>query len=126
MTPSPSWILGTLVVLAGAVIVAEIRSRRGTSPRHAGGSGPAAWRLAAVRWEPPAHPDPPTVELIRWPLCDPDRHPRLFEPTVPEPAAPSVPGTPGGGGPDITVDEEPPELALMRRVLAGLHRLHRN
>ncbi|WP_157062785.1 hypothetical protein [Actinopolyspora mortivallis] len=118
MTPSPSWILGTLVVLFGAAVVAEIRSRRGTSPRHAGGSGPAAWRLAAVRWQPPAHPDPPTVELIRWPLCDPDRDPRLFETAAPEPVTQR--------GTDTTPEREHPELALMRRVLAGLHRLPRN
>lgn len=130
--------VGAALVLAGVAVVLRCWSRRGAwRPRHAGGSGPAARRLAALRLQPCFREERPTVELIGWPLVDPDERPQLFAQAVPGPVAPSlVPaaaeagaaaGTAtdvGGGvetGPEGTA--EPPDLVVMSRVLAGLRRL---
>ncbi|WP_092603108.1 hypothetical protein [Actinopolyspora xinjiangensis] len=138
--------VGAALVLAGVAVVLRFWSRRGASrPRHAGGSGPAARRLAALRLEPHFREERPTVELIGWPLVDPDRCPHLFAPAVPRPVAPSpvpagadvgaaagtAPGTgvAAGAGEDGSVEvgsgsvAEHPDLVVMGRVLAGLRRL---
>ncbi|ASU80300.1 hypothetical protein CDG81_20780 [Actinopolyspora erythraea] len=138
MNTHPAMLLGTAVLLAGTAIVLTLWGNRACyRPRHAGGSGPAARRLAALRLESYFRPEHPTTEVIRWPLCDPDRHPRLFEPAppraipapgppTPEPAPPNSGTAPGNSAPTgVSGDPgtEHPELALMRRVLDGLHRL---
>lgn len=140
------WPVGTALVLAGVAVVLRCWSRRGAwRPRHAGGSGPAAHGVAALRLRPYFREERPTVELIGWPLVDPDERPRLFAPAVPGPVAPSVvpaaaeagaaAGTATGTGLAAGVGEpgsvesglgsaaEQPDLVVMGRVLAGLRRL---
>ncbi|SDO95572.1 hypothetical protein SAMN04487905_101238 [Actinopolyspora xinjiangensis] len=142
---APPVLLATAVVLTGAVLVLGGWGHRVSyRPRHAGGSGPAARRLAALRLEHYARDEYPTVELIGWPLCDPDEQPHLFGPAPPAPVAPSLVSRPepppavptptspiamntataaSASSPESASAPEPPELALMRRVLDGLHRL---
>ncbi|PRW61869.1 hypothetical protein CEP50_18420 [Actinopolyspora mortivallis] len=141
----PPVLLATAIVLAGAVIVLGGWGHRASyRPRHAGGSGPAARRLAALRLEHYARAEYPTVELIGWPLCDPDEQPHLFRLGPPAPVIPTWPLTAespsvvsqptGPSTADTTpaastasagaaVGADPAELAFMRRVLDGLHRL---
>ncbi len=134
--------LGAALVLAGVAVVLRFWSRRGASrPRHAGGGGAAARRLAASRWESYFREEQPTVELIGWPLVDPDRYPHLFVPAVPRPVAPSpvsagadagaavgaasrpTTGTGGGDADERCGAAEHPDPVVMSRVLAGLRRL---
>ncbi|MDP9642070.1 hypothetical protein J2S53_002015 [Actinopolyspora lacussalsi] len=142
------WPVGTAVVLAGVAVVLRCWSRRGAwRPRHAGGSGPAARGVAALRLRPYFREERPTVELIGWPLVDPDEQPHLFAPAVPGPVASSVvpaaaeagaaagtatgPGVAAGAGEPGNVEPGPgsvaehPDLVVMGRVLAGLRRLQR-
>lgn len=129
MSTHPVMLLSTVVLLAGtAVVLGAWGNRVSYRPRHAGGSGGAARRLAALQPESLFHPEQPTTELIRWPPHDPDRHPHLFGPgpppgapqAPPEPAAPAPAAKAGSGAGD---ELDHPELVLMRRVLDGLHRL---
>ncbi|ASU79954.1 hypothetical protein CDG81_18685 [Actinopolyspora erythraea] len=148
---APPVLLATAVVLTGAVIVlGGWGHRAGYRPRHAGGSGPAARRLAALRLEHYGRDEYPTIELIGWPLCDPDEQPHLFGLARPAPVAPWLPPAPepSPAVPPHTVpsaaDTTPtaptapavstasagavagadsPDLAMLRRVLDGLHRL---
>ncbi|SFT75779.1 hypothetical protein SAMN04487904_107193 [Actinopolyspora lacussalsi subsp. righensis] len=145
---SSVWPVGTALVLAGVAVVLRCWSRRGAwRPRHAGGSGPAARGLAVLRLEPYFREERPTVELIGWPLVDPDEQPHLFAPAVPGPVVPSVvpaaaeaaaaagtaPGTgvAAGAGEAGNVESglgsaaEQPDPVVMGRVLAGLRRLQR-
>ncbi|SFE57883.1 hypothetical protein SAMN04487819_11731 [Actinopolyspora alba] len=142
------WPVGAALVLAGVTVVLRCWSRRGAwRPRHAGGSGPAARGLAALRLRPYFREERPTVELIGWPLVDPDEQPHLFAPAVPGPVAPSVvpaaaeagaaagtatgTGLAAGAGEPWSVEPGPgsvaehPDLVVMGRVLAGLRRLQR-
>ncbi|ASU80515.1 hypothetical protein CDG81_22065 [Actinopolyspora erythraea] len=145
---APPVLLATAIALAGAVIVLGGWGHRVSyRPRHAGGSGPAARRLAALRLEHYGRDEYPTTELIGWPLCDPDEQPHLFGPAPPAPVAPWLPPAPESpplvpphtvpsaadtapAAPAVSTASagavaapEPPELALLRRVLDGLHRL---
>ncbi|WP_017976743.1 hypothetical protein [Actinopolyspora halophila] len=129
MSTHPVMLLSTVVLLAGtAVVLGAWGNRVSYRPRHAGGSGGAARRLAALQPESLFRPEQPTTELIRWPPHDPDRHPHLFGPgpppgapqAPPEPAAPAPAAKAGSGAGD---ELDHPELVLMRRVLDGLHRL---
>ncbi|SFT83350.1 hypothetical protein SAMN04487904_1131, partial [Actinopolyspora lacussalsi subsp. righensis] len=62
-------LLTTAVVLAGtAIVLGGWGNRVSYRPRHAGGSGPAARRLAALRLESYFRDEQPTTELIGWPL----------------------------------------------------------
>ncbi|MGJ7907741.1 hypothetical protein ACOQFL_14830 [Actinopolyspora sp. H202] len=135
MSTHPAMLLTTAVVLAAtAIVLGGWGNRVSYRHRHAGGSGPAARRLAALRLEAYFRDEHPTTELIGWPLCDPDEHPHLFGVSPPAPVAPSLepaPATPhptnqpaaSAVSPDPASVAEHPELALMRRVLHGLHRL---
>ncbi|NHD18116.1 MULTISPECIES: hypothetical protein [unclassified Actinopolyspora] len=98
-------VASTALVLAVTAIVLGVSGQRAERrPRHAGGSGPAARRAAALRMERLAGADPPTVELIAWPAVDPDRYWRSA----------------GGVCPRA---EEDPTLELLRRVRDGLREL---
>ncbi|MGJ7908824.1 hypothetical protein ACOQFL_20355 [Actinopolyspora sp. H202] len=145
MSTHPAMLLTTTILLAAtAIVLGGWGNRASYRPRHAGGSGPAARRLAALRLEHYFRDDHPTTELIGWPLCDPDEHPHLFGFSPPAPVAPSLTPTPesppavphptspttvntapavSAASPDPASMAEHPELALMRRVLDGLHRL---
>ncbi|SFE27196.1 hypothetical protein SAMN04487819_11086 [Actinopolyspora alba] len=135
-------LLSTAVVLAAtAIVLGGWGNRVSYRPRHAGGSGPAARRLAALRLESYFRDERPTTELIGWPLCDPDEHPHLFRLDPPAPVAPSLEPAPAAphhlaspttvntapaisaASPESASASEHSELALMRRVLDGLHRL---
>ncbi|SFT60195.1 hypothetical protein SAMN04487904_104194 [Actinopolyspora lacussalsi subsp. righensis] len=138
MNTHPVMLLGTAVLLVGtAIVLGAWGNRVSYRPRHAGGSGPAARRLAALRLEAYFRTERPAAEVIGWPLCDPDRYPRLFDlaapqpvsppdPTIPEPVQPIPGATTGNGNPSGAPGNsgaEHPDLALLRRVLDGLHRL---
>ncbi|WP_144312046.1 hypothetical protein [Actinopolyspora erythraea] len=86
---APPVLLATAIALAGAVIVLGGWGHRVSyRPRHAGGSGPAARRLAALRLEHYARGEYPTVELIGWPsairtssrTCSGRPHPSRWRP----------------------------------------------
>ncbi|MGJ7907326.1 hypothetical protein ACOQFL_12690 [Actinopolyspora sp. H202] len=140
--PGPVGPVGAALVLAGAVVVLRCWSRRGAwRPRHAGDGGPAARGVAALRLKSYFREERPTVELIGWPLVDPDERPQLFAPAVPSPVmsaplpaaaeAGTAPGTgiaagdgdPGNVEPGPGSAAEQPDLVVMSRVLAGLRRL---
>ncbi|SDJ86330.1 hypothetical protein SAMN04487820_102420 [Actinopolyspora mzabensis] len=137
MSTHPAMLLTTAIVLAAtAIVLGGWGNRASYRPRHAGGSGPAARRLAALRLEHHVRDERPTTELIGWPLCDPDEHPHLFHLDPPAPVLPKpIPAQPAAPLPTVTTSTtapepatdpsgtEHPELALMRRVLNGLHRL---
>ncbi|SDJ81223.1 hypothetical protein SAMN04487820_102205 [Actinopolyspora mzabensis] len=138
MNTHPAMLLGTAVLLLGtAIVLGAWGNRVSYRPRHAGGSGPAARRLAALRLEAHFRAERPSAEVIGWPLCDPDRYPRLFDLAAPQPVPPPGPAIPepvqpisgantGNGNPTGATESpaaEHPDLALMRRVLDGLHRL---
>ncbi|NYH78517.1 hypothetical protein FHR84_001842 [Actinopolyspora biskrensis] len=130
MSTHPAMLLSTVVLLAGTAVVLGVWGNRVSyRPRHAGGSGGAARRLAALQPESLFRPEQPTTESIRWPPHDPDRRPHLFGLGPPRPGTPSAPPEPAAPAPAANVgsgadrESEHPELVLMRRVLDGLHRL---